>query len=353
MQQFSEQMFFTADTHISKELSSYTLPSLKKFVNDVKEAKPKFTVIGGDYFDKRINADESIYSEGISLLLELAKYSKYLIIINGTYSHDYQTLNILNTYKELTPNIYFINEVEAKTIDGFDFLFLLEVYPENPNDYYSKFFDGKKYDFIIGHGDIQGAILHSGIDNRMLKGFKYSPTILSDISTYSLFGHIHKHQKLKPNVIFSGSLSRWAYGQEEDKGYLIINNISDIEKINDEFIPIPCTKFSTIEINTIEEIEKLKDISDIENIRIAVDSAIKKDVVEELSLSNIEVNKFKELNVIDENEVMYKDLEKLSVSDQFEKILEEEMKLGKISKKKYARIKGNLKEVVLKYISNS
>jgi len=320
---YSNTLRFVSDIHYSEKHLEYLREPMNDFLEDVRINKPLIIVVGGDYFDKRLGAEEKSYKIAIDNIIEMSKNTKYLIFVKGTYSHDYDTLNILNSLNKIQKNIYYFPTLTEIEIEGKKILIIPEEYPSDPSNYYHEAFQ-KKYDLVFGHGDIQGAILHSGISNTMLKGFRFELAKLSSLADYVMFGHIHKHQFLKNNVVYPGSLARYKHAEEEDKGYLSLDLDTNILS----FIKVNATIFKSIKITTEEEFEKYKDIiedKNIEtNIKLSNDMEYIKTEMNELDIDyNLNFSKLKEIEE-GNNVLLYEDIEKLGISEQYSLILEKD-----------------------------
>jgi len=103
---FSNEIIIGADFHLSKEHFKYLKEPFEFFIKEIQRKKPLIVVIDGDYFDDRVNADEDIFHYAIQNLLLISLYAKHIIVIEGTFSHDYNSLDILNTYNDFIPNLY-------------------------------------------------------------------------------------------------------------------------------------------------------------------------------------------------------------------------------------------------------
>ncbi len=336
---YSNKIKVCADVHMCQNYYKYIKVTIDGFVKEVEVEKPLITVVSGDYFDRRISADDNIYTIAIDYLIQMAKNSKYLIVLQGTYSHDYDTLDVLEAIKKIQKNIIFVKSIMELELEEYKILCMPEAYPKDPSEYYGPYFK-KNYDFIFGHGDIEGAVLHAGIDNTKLNGFKFSPSILSKMAKYVVFGHIHKHQFLKENVCYPGSLGRWNYGQEEEKGYIEIDLDLEVMK----FKSLQAYVFDTVIINSEEDIERLKNELkkgnlDNNNIRIKIPENLKdmkKSFMDEEFVKELN-NKFKfELikeDVEDLDTLIYGEISKLSIPEQYFKMLEFEKEGKKIPAK--------------------
>ena len=112
---------------------------------------------------------------------------------------------------------------------------------------------------------------------------------------YIALGHIHKHQILNKNpyIVYSGSLERVDFGEENDiKGFCAIeinpsNNIGN-RVTNFEFIPTNARKFVTININISDDDENPNNtiISSINKFNIK-DSIVKINIESPKNLKEI------------------------------------------------------------------
>lgn len=331
---YQKKIKVTADVHICPQYIKDIEPSLQKFIEEVKKDKPIVTVISGDYFDRRISADEEVYRNAIKYLIEISNNTKYLIVLQGTFSHDYNSLDILKTFNMVKDNIYFVKSKEVLNIEEYKILCLPEEYPENPEEYYKEVLS-QNYDYIFGHGDIEGAMLHAGIDNRKLKGFKFSASKLSSIAKQVVFGHIHKHQYLKDNVAYPGSLARFKFGEEEAKGYIEIN----IEANTMSFVEVQSSDYKTIVVKTQQDLENLNSYIDqtgeVSNLRVKISEDLK-DLKNQIDTSKIKDKlRFEYLNEASaDGDLIYKDISKLDIKDQYLAIYENEIQRKKITLKK-------------------
>ena len=149
---------------------------------------------------------------------------------------------------------------------------------------------------LAGHVTVSGAKTSS--EQLMTLGSDYL-LLTSDIALpeldYIALGHIHKHQILNKNpyIVYSGSLERVDFGEENDiKGFCAIeinpsNNIGN-RVTNFEFIPTNARKFVTININISDDDENPNNtiISSINKFNIK-DSIVKINIESPKNLKEI------------------------------------------------------------------
>lgn len=329
-----------SDVHFSNDYKNLVLKSMLEFLDDVKKNKPRYVVCSGDYFDRRIENDDKLWVESIRLLIEISRYCKNFIIIKGTHSHDHFSLSILKEIQKLLPSLHYYDTLTIDEIDGDKWLLIPEEYPENPVEYYKDIYN-HKIDYIVGHGELDGAELHSGIDNRKLKGWKFNVNLLETTGCkWCMWGHIHKPQALSKNTYYAGSLSRLSFGEEEDKGYRIYSTENNLDTSfvtlnnNDKFITLSEKETEKI-LNDNTLLEELKK----ENIHIRFNgekdsetfNSLKKILIDkEIAFKN-EIKKDKIIEI--ENKILYENIKDKELMEQFQELIDDNLKNNSLTKK--------------------
>jgi len=196
-------------------------------------------IILGDFFHKllRVNEEHTTLAINImSYLVRLCKKNKTKIrLLYGTESHEASSYTLFNyhlTDPDLDMKLVTTVSVE-ELFPKVNILYVPEEYVESKEEHYRKYLD-KKYTYIFGHGIISEGMPMIGLENtsvqeRKLPRFKVGE--LSQASTLTVFGHYHKFTELPGNVYYLGSLFRDSFGEEEPKGYGIVegNKLTFIE----------------------------------------------------------------------------------------------------------------------------
>lgn len=221
--------------------------------------------IAGDYFDTKLSlsSKHSIYAikTFCDILDKCEQTNTKLRMIRGTASHDpeNQLVNLSSIAKSSKVDFkLYLTVGEEELFPDFNVLYVPEEYMENKDEYYKEFFN-KKYQCIIGHGMFEET---NYVTNKTLNMKKYpvfnSAFIEKICDGPIIFGHIHKSQKIRNRIMYTGSFTRSRYGEEEDKGFIIStyeteNNSTDFKFIvNDK-----ATKFDTVSILDTSEIFSL------------------------------------------------------------------------------------------------
>lgn len=338
---YNDKMIISADIHWDENKEKIIEYAVKQLLNEVKKQKPLFVIFAGDYFNTRMNADSKTYKKAINYLIEFKKYCKYLIVIKGTHSHDADMLEILNEFNQLDKSILYFDKFTLKEIEGIKFAFIPEEYPENFKEYYKALFQNK-VDYIIGHGMLEGAKLHEGVVNKFLKDLKWNTKELSNLSKFTIFGHIHLPQQLENNVYYVGSLARFKFGEEHDKGFIDI----DIKNNKLNFNIIDNYEFITFEEGK-DEFDFYKDLVEDEKVFLRFIGDKDSDIFKKfLKIAKNPIKFVPKKNKIKniESNILYKDILEKPIEEQYLTIIKEQSK--NFSKKKKEIILKNEKNIV-------
>lgn len=258
------KLLVIGDIHFGYYPAELLYKEFKLVINNItKDIDVVF--IAGDYFDTKLSlsSKHSIYAikTFCDILDKCEQTNTKLRMIRGTASHDpeNQLVNLSSIAKSSKVDFkLYLTVGEEELFPDFNVLYVPEEYMENKDEYYKEFFN-KKYQCIIGHGMFEET---NYVTNKTLNMKKYpvfnSAFIEKICDGPIIFGHIHKSQKIRNRIMYTGSFTRSKYGEEEDKGFIIStyeteNNSTDFKFIiNDK-----ATKFDTVSILDTSEIFSL------------------------------------------------------------------------------------------------
>lgn len=255
-------------------------------------------VILGDYLDKKLSQNDessiSAFKFLNSLLITCKKHKIAIRLIKGTKTHDFDQLRLYKDLEKQFKTFKIINTVTEEDYEGVQILYLPEEYMNDQDAYYAEFKE-RNYDYIFGHGTWDVCAFDSQVQEseRNIKGspvFKYKEWDQC-VNAKIIFGHIHTHQKYK-KLMYTGSFTRWCFGEEKDKGFVVSEFDFETRQSKETFIKnTSAKKYTTVKLSDISVGDTLKDKmkhidslnTENENFRIYID--------EEMSIDNINVMK--------------------------------------------------------------
>lgn len=194
--------------------------------------------IQGDltHYELGLNSRHAYYMlKTFEKIVKFAKKRNVAIrVIKGTKSHDHDQLDVLTTFSNEV-DIKVIRTVQVEEFNGAKILYIPEEYMKDPDSYYAEYFDDT-YDYIIGHGMMEEESFHNNNNQLHLSDAPvFNTKQLSSIGHVICFGHIH-NAHVWNDVYYTGSFSRWQFGEEEPKGFLI--SLFDKETKKKVILPI-------------------------------------------------------------------------------------------------------------------
>ena len=280
-----------ADIHFGAIKPEQLYTELKEsFLDFIKDKYLDMIVIAGDFFNSIISLNSQSALKAFKFMRELVEICekneiKYVRIIEGTLSHDnLQILNFQNYESNKKVDFKVITTVREESLsNGLNILYLPEEYMEDPISYYKDYIckPSKYYDFIFGHGMFkETSFVKDDSESMISKAPIWDSKFLSSICKGPIFfGHIHTSQIIRKNIYYTGSFSRWVYGQEEDKGFYIFTYHMETGKYLTEFIVNKLARrFDTtkvfleraLETQTVDELIKRLKLFKVDNLRIQV-----------------------------------------------------------------------------------
>lgn len=222
----------------------------------------------GDYWDSKIPLTDQVSITGIKFFNLICQYCNShdidLRVIKGTKTHDFNQLDNFKYLEKQYSNLKIINTVSEEDYQGVKILYVPEEYMNDQVSYYEEY-KNKKYDMMIGHGtwDV------FAFDNQIIESERYikgSPVFnykeWENVIKYKIvFGHIHAHN-IHKKLEYTGSFSRWIFGEEKPKGFLVTKLDLENERIETEFIENTLAqKYDTINMSDIlEDDDNIEDV---------------------------------------------------------------------------------------------
>ena len=222
------------------------------------ETLPKVDIISidGDIFDHKVmsNSDTALYAtKFIDQLVHLSRQKNAtLVILAGTYSHDFDQLKLFYHYMDhdSTDNtdIRVITNIQFEYIKGARILMIPELNGVDESVYQKFFFNSGWYDEAFVHGTFEGSVygnLTSG-NSRLLTAhdFMYCKGV-------AISGHVHKSGCFNGFYYYCGTPYRWKFGEEEAKGFLILLHDLDTQVHYVSFQEVTSFRYDTIYLDEL------------------------------------------------------------------------------------------------------
>ena len=299
-----------ADLHIGVINIQKQYDEIKQLIyQKIISEKPNFIIFLGDYFDHKFSLnDESTYyavriiTEIVRICKENKLFNTKIRFVYGTESHEWEQYKFLNAI-DTDFDIRVIRYCEEEDLfPDLKVLYIPEEHLYNKGEYYEKFLSQpKKYDYIFGHGVIrevmkEAAIISDNNNSNRKKVPIFSTGELSYACKGQVFyGHYHIHTNINDTVFYVGSFNRWCFGEEESKGFYLIEkefNEYDEYEYNHTFIENNLTDtFKTISFGYENAIFKDQEI--MEKKLKQIDTMIKDNIFNHVRFEfNIPKNSF-------------------------------------------------------------
>ena len=238
---------FLADIHFGISGTSHLYDELMEIIpKTLIEKKIKILFISGDYFDRELVGSHKYYAtKFFANIASICDDNKIILrMIRGTKSHDLnQLVGFFGSTNIMLPELDFkiINTVEEEELLGLKILYIPEEELLDQIEYYAPFKE-KKYNIIVGHGtwdfvDKSNFLLGNNEIDKMASPVHLTKEWDSALEKgFCVFGHIHNGPKHKNKYFYTNSFTRWVYGQEEPKGFLISESDNETFEYKVEFI---------------------------------------------------------------------------------------------------------------------
>lgn len=211
--------------------------------------KLDFLVVCGDFFDHKFFLNDKEASVGYIILKEIVELCKekntVLRFVYGTESHECNQYDILSLLKIYDKVSVVKTVTEEELLPGLNILYLPEEHIYDKDEYYIEYFKNtNKYDYIFGHGVVREVMkeLCVHIDKVKENKKRKKPPVFSSIELSKIckgqiyFGHYHINQEYDNKIFSISSFSRWRFGEEERKGYYMLECNTGKEVYKQTFI---------------------------------------------------------------------------------------------------------------------
>lgn len=266
-----------ADIHFGKIKPQLEFQILKEQFLDRLEAMSILDIvsINGDLFDHKFmaNSDVIMYTcYFIEALVDICKRkNSTLIIVYGTEDHEGDQLKLFYPYISIDKgvDVRIIEEARFEYIKGKKVLIIPEMYGRG-EEYYNKFLkNGGLYDAVYMHGTFVKTIY--GKDTPDLNSNREPVFKMEDFANCMgpiISGHNHTPGCHSGHFYYCGTPIRRKYGEEEDKGFLILLHNTDSREYYVHFEPIESFRYDTINLDDMLNSDPNSVITYIKNLQI-------------------------------------------------------------------------------------
>ena len=246
-----------ADIHFGSidPAKQYTILN-EQFLQPISKIDFDILSIDGDIFDKKFMANSLavMYAmEFVRQCVELCVMKQAtFIIISGTESHDAGQLKLFYGYKEdERVDIRIVENARIERVQGLDIMCIPEEYGKG-EEYYRNILC-RHCDTVFMHGTVVGSVY--GANKENLDSNKYPVFSLENFSGCTgpiICGHVHKAMCLNGYIYYCSNPIRYRFGEEEEKGFVIMLHDKASSRHCMNFIPIESFRYDTIDITRLE-----------------------------------------------------------------------------------------------------
>lgn len=229
--------------------------------------------VEGDIFDHKFmaNSDAVVYaSYFIRNLVDICRIKNAkLILISGTGSHDADQLKLFSPYlMDQTVSVSIVTTVQFLFVRNKKILCIPELYGKG-EDYYNHFLnDCGWYDACYMHGTFKGSIV--GKDHRDLDSNREPVFDILDFGGCKgpiISGHVHVANTYRRDFYYCGSPLRYRYGEEKEKGFIILLHNIRTRKYLIHYEPIYSFRYDTVNLDKVLDEQPEYIIQYIDNLK--------------------------------------------------------------------------------------
>lgn len=226
-----------------------------EFYLKIKDLRYDIISINGDIFDHKFmaNSDAIMYALKLVDILvnDAASKNASMVILYGTESHDAGQLKLFYPYLERTDiDLHIVENLQFLYLKGKKVLCIPEKYGL-PEEVYNSFLFGQGlYDGVYMHGTYKGSIYGA---NTPTLNSSHAP--IFDMSHFIyckgpiIAGHVHVPGCFDSHMYYCGSPLRYRFGEEQEKGFIILNHNVTTAQYYVHFEPIQSYRYDTINLD--------------------------------------------------------------------------------------------------------
>lgn len=261
----------------------------EQFINEIKRL-PMIDLICiiGDIFERKVMADSDVAMYA-SLFIEDVRevainVGATVIVIKGTAQHDADQLKLFYHYlNDPEFDIRIVETIKFEYVKNVKILCIPELYGVEEQIYSNLLFESGMYDMCLMHGTFEGVVYGNNAGAGRLFVAQDFINCLGPI----MCGHVHTGGCFARDLYYCGTPIRYKFGEEEEKGFIILLYNLDTREYYPHFIPIHSFRYVTVNLDhlvnsdpsvIVKEIEALK-ADGIDHLRIEITSQIPSETI--------------------------------------------------------------------------
>lgn len=228
---------------------------IEQFINKISNIYFDTLYIAGDLFDHKfqVSSNAVLYAElFINTCVQLCRQKQAtIVLLHGTSSHDSNQLKLFYHYlSDPTIDIRIVENTRFEMIKGKRVLCIPEEYNKGSQYYENFLYNFGFYDGVCMHGTLKGSIYGA---NESDLNSKKNPTF--DLENFCnctgpiISGHVHVAGCFQGHMYYPGCPIRWQFGEEQDKGFIILLHDLDSRQYRVHFEKIESFRYDTINLD--------------------------------------------------------------------------------------------------------
>ena len=233
----------STDWHLNRSNLDDILSLINEKCQLAKKLNLKYIICLGDVFESRISQRMDVLITFSKILKICEEYDLILVCIPGNHDKtDYLSELSFLSPSAFHPSLKLVENYATFQVDKFQFHFIPYF---SENEKYVEYLKKVKYkgnDILFSHIAVQGSINNDGtaIDNDL------SLTMFKEFVAVYL-GHYHNYQQLGQNFHHLPSIKQNNFGENENKGFIILYDDLSIEIVKGK-----SKRYRTVKINLDE-----------------------------------------------------------------------------------------------------
>lgn len=229
----------------------------EQFLMKINDIHFDILSIDGDLFDHKFqaNSDSVLYAElFVNSCVQLCKErNATMVLLHGTSSHDSNQLKLFYHYlSDPTIDIRIIENTRFENIKGKRVLCITEEYNKGSKYYENFLYYSGFYDGVYMHGNLKGAIYGANeVDLKTKKNPTFDLSCFCNCTGPIISGHVHVAGCYEGHMYYTGSPLRWKFGEEQEKGFIILLHDLDTRRYSVHFEDIKSFRYDTINLDNL------------------------------------------------------------------------------------------------------